>query len=68
MSFTNQQIENAVTASKTMMVGGASTTFGSRIWTWLGENHDAIASVCSILGLAICAAGFVLNIYINRKK
>lgn len=68
MDIKQEQVSQALAASKTMMVGGAGTTFGSRLWTWLGENHDAIASVCSLTGLAICLAGFVLNIYLNSRK
>jgi len=68
MDIKQEQIDQAIVTSKSLMVGGAGTTVGSRLWTWLGENHDAIASICSITGLAVCIAGFILNLYITNKR
>jgi len=46
---------------------GASLTGLAWLWSWLGTNHDAITSVCAILGFAIALTGFMVNTAAKRK-
>jgi succinate-acetate transporter protein len=63
-----EQVGSVATTAKTMMYGGAGTTGGARAWAWLGENHEAITSLCSLGGFLVCLIGMVLNAYIQSKK
>ena len=45
-------------AAKGAEQGGAALAVGSGLMKWLGENHDAIASIGVIAGVLIGALGF----------
>ncbi|MEP3857719.1 MAG: hypothetical protein ABJM39_11840 [Porticoccus sp.] len=64
----HEQLEQAVSVSKAMIYGGSGTTFGAKLWAWLGANSEQITSLCSILGAIICVAGFALNIYVTKYR
>lgn len=63
----DEHLSAGIAAAKTMMYGGASTTGGARVWSWLGENHEAITSLCSIGGFIVCLTGMVLASYFRYR-
>jgi hypothetical protein len=64
----HEHIEQALIIGKTMVYGGSATTFGAKLWAWLGANSDQITSVCSIVGAVVCVAGLALNFYLSMRS
>ena len=46
---------------------GASLSTGSGIWMWLGENHDQIAAIGILFGMAVGLIGLGLQVYKLRR-
>jgi len=59
------QTQEHIHAVASLKIGGISAlTCMSGIWTWLGENHNEIGAVCSIVGMC----GLIYSIWRNRDK
>jgi NADH:ubiquinone oxidoreductase subunit E len=63
------KIEHAaqISAQIATHVGGGMSTL-SGIWMWLGVNHDQIAAIGVIVGIAVGCTGLCINAYFQIKN
>lgn len=47
---------------------GASVSTASGLWGWLGENHQVLASIGVLVGIAVGITGLVVQLYSVKQR
>jgi len=59
--------ETAVNISDKAVVVTGSGTVGAGMWTFLGENSQAIGAVCALAGVVLTLVAVMLGWYYRHK-
>lgn len=61
-------MQKAEQISQTVAQGGGALALLSGTSTWLTENHDLIASLGVLVGIAVGVIGLGFNIYFGHRR
>ena len=56
------------TVGQKIALSGASLSTASGIWSWLGENHEIIASIGVLVGIIVGVIGLVIQARAIRRR
>ena len=49
-------------------VVGASVSTASGLWGWLGQNHEVLASIGVLIGIAVGVIGLTIQVTTTRRR
>lgn len=47
---------------------GASVSTASGLWGWLGQNHEVLASIGVLIGIAVGVIGLTIQVTTTRRR